>query len=302
MTASLTYTESAATASGSGARVASRAPRAAVNTLTGPGAPALPGGASSVSDVREMSKALFRRLHVLEEGTGEYQYVRGTLIELNMTLVRYAAKRFSNHADQMEDIVQVGTIGLIKAVDRYDPDYGTEFVTFAMPTILGEMKRFFRDTSWAVHVPRRLQELRIDLAKATEALSAELDRSPTVAELSARLDVSEEEVIEAQIAANAHTAGSIDAQIGGDDDDDGPSWTHRIGFEDPALEGVENVTALAPLIAELPERERAILSMRFGADMTQAAIGAELGVSQMHVSRILSRTLARLRRRMLVEV
>ncbi|MDI5964389.1 RNA polymerase sigma factor SigF [Streptomyces sp. SL13] len=259
------------------------------------------GRTASVSDVRDMSRTLFRRLATLEEGTEEYQYVRSTLIELNTTLVRYAAKRFSNHADQMEDILQVGTIGLIKAVDRYDPDYGTEFVTFAMPTILGEMKRFFRDTSWAVHVPRRLQELRIDLAKTTEALAAELDRAPTVAELSARLEVPEEEVIEAQVAANAHTAGSIDAQIGGDDDDEGPSWTHRLGFTDPALESVENVTALAPLIAGLPERERAILSMRFGADMTQSAIGAELGVSQMHVSRILTRTLARLRRQLLAD-
>ena len=255
----------------------------------------------SVSDVRSMSRTLFRRLAALEEGAAEYQYVRSTLIELNTTLVRFAAKRFSNHAEQMDDILQVGTIGLIKAVDRYDPDYGAEFVTFAMPTILGEIKRFFRDTSWAVHVPRRLQELRIDLAKTTEALAAELDRSPTVRELADRLEVAEEEVIEAQVAANAHTAGSIDAQIGGDEDEDGTAWAHRLGFTDPALEGVENVTALAPLIAALPERERSILSMRFVAEMTQAAIGAELGVSQMHVSRILTRTLARLRRQLLAD-
>ncbi|MDI5964402.1 RNA polymerase sigma factor SigF [Streptomyces sp. SL13] len=258
------------------------------------------GRETPVSEIKEVSRTLFRRLAALEEGTGEYQYVRGTLIELNMTLVRFAAKRFSNHADQMEDIIQVGTIGLIKAVDRYDPDYGTEFVTFAMPTIVGEMKRFFRDTSWAVHVPRRLQELRIDLAKTNDLLAAELDRAPTVAELAARLEVSEEEVIEAQVAANAHTASSIDAQIG-DEEDEGTAWATRIGFEDPALEGIENLNALKPLIAELPERERAILSMRFGADMTQAAIGAELGLSQMHISRLLSTTLNRLRRRLLTE-
>ncbi|MBY8889474.1 SigB/SigF/SigG family RNA polymerase sigma factor, partial [Streptomyces sp. PTM05] len=203
-----------------------------------------------------------------------------------------AAKRFSHRAEQMEDMLQVGTIGLIKAVDRFDPDYGVEFVTFAMPTIVGEIKRFFRDTSWAVRVPRRLQELRIDLAKATDALAIELDRAPTVAELAARLGIEEEEVLEAQVAANAYTASSLDAPAtDGDNDDEGTSWAHRTGDEDPALEGVENLTALKPLIAALPERDRAILSMRFGADMTQAAIGAELGISQMHVSRLLTRTL-----------
>jgi RNA polymerase sigma-B factor len=263
---------------------------------------AQPGGtgATSVADVREMSRGMFARLAVLEEGTGEYQYVRNTLIELNMMLVRYAARRFGNHADQMEDILQVGTIGLIKAVDRYDPDYGTEFVTFAMPTILGEIKRFFRDTNWAVHVPRRLQELRIDLAKATDALSAQLGRSPTVAELAGRLRLTEEEIIEAQVASNAYSTSSIDAPAD-DDDEDGATWAARIGTEDPALEGVVNLTALKPLIAGLPERERTILSMRFGEDMTQSAIGAELGLSQMHISRLLTRTLATLRRRLLTE-
>jgi RNA polymerase sigma factor (sigma-70 family) len=122
---------------------------------------------------------MFARLAVLEEGTEEYQYVRNTLIELNMALVRFAARRFSNRTEQIEDILQVGTIGLIKAIDRFDPDYGVEFVTFAIPTITGEIKRFFRDTNWSVRVPRRLQELRIDLAKATDALAAELDRAPT---------------------------------------------------------------------------------------------------------------------------
>ncbi|MBY8883468.1 RNA polymerase sigma factor SigF [Streptomyces sp. PTM05] len=255
---------------------------------------------ASVAEVRDMSKVMFARLGRLEEGTEEYQYVRNTLIELNMALVRFAAKRFGNRADQMEDILQVGTIGLIKAVDRFDPDYGVEFVTFALPTIVGEIKRFFRDTSWAVRVPRRLQELRIDLAKATDALSAELDRAPTVGELAERLNITEEEVLEARIAANAYSAGSIDAQAG-DEEDDGTAWANRIGAEDPALEGIDNLTALKPLIAHLPDRERTILSMRFGADMTQAAIGAELGISQMHVSRLLSRTLNRLRTQLLTE-
>ncbi|AEW99188.1 RNA polymerase sigma factor SigF [Streptantibioticus cattleyicolor] len=261
---------------------------------------ALLDGAASAAEVRQISKVMFARLAVLEEGTEEYQYVRNTLIELNMALVRFAAKRFGNRAEQMEDILQVGTIGLIKAVDRFDPDYGVEFVTFALPTIIGEMKRFFRDTSWSVRVPRRLQELRIDLAKATDALAAELDRAPTTAELAARLDIGEEEVVEAQVAANAYTASSIDAQAG-DDEDDGTAWADRLGAEDPALEGVENLTALAPLVAELPERERAILAMRFSADMTQKQIGERLGISQMHISRLLSRTLGKLREGLLAE-
>ncbi len=255
-------------------------------------------GTASTTEVREVSRILFARLNSLEEGTEEHQYVRNTLIELNMALVRFAAKRFHNRADQMEDILQVGTIGLIKAVDRFDPDYGVEFVTFALPTITGEMKRFFRDTSWSVRVPRRLQELRIDMAKASDALACDLDRAPTVAELAERLEITEAEVVEAQVAANAYTASSLDAQAT-EEDDDGTSWVHRMGQEDPALETVENLAALKPLIAQLPERERAILAMRFGADMTQSAIGAELGLSQMHISRLISRTLKSLRERLL---
>ncbi|WP_241968313.1 sigma-70 family RNA polymerase sigma factor, partial [Streptomyces sp. ICBB 8177] len=136
---------------------------------------------------------------------------------------------------------------------------------------------------------------------ATDALATELDRAPTTAELAAHLGIEEEEVIEAKVAANAYTASSLDAASSDEDEDEGTSWVHRVGTEDPALEGVENLTALKPLIAALPERDRTILSMRFGADMTQTAIGAELGISQMHVSRLLSRTLKRLREQLLIE-
>jgi RNA polymerase sigma-B factor len=254
----------------------------------------------NTAQVRDVSRTMFARLAVLEEGTEEYQYVRNTLIEPNMTLVRFAARRFGSRAEQMEDILQVGTIGLIKAISRFDPDYGVEFVTYAMPTIVGEIKRFFRDTNWSVRVPRRLQELRIHLAKATDALAGELGRTPTVAELAERLEVGEADVSEAMVAANAYTAGSLDAQAA-DDEEGTTSWASRLGYEDPALEGVENVSALKPLIAALPDRDREILSMRFGAEMTQAQIGAELGYSQMHVSRLLSRTLRTLRRQLLAD-
>ncbi|MGP4003883.1 RNA polymerase sigma factor SigF [Streptomyces sp. 8N706] len=253
-------------------------------------------------DARAMSKVFFDRMAVLEEGTHEYQYARNTLIELNLSLVRYAAARFRNRADEMEDIVQVGTIGLIKAIDRFDLSREVEFTTFAVPYIVGEIKRFFRDTSWAVHVPRRLQELRIDLAKANDALSQRLDRSPTTAELAEHLGLSEDEVVEGLVAGNGYTAGSLDAPV--DESTDaagGTTFAERIGEVDPALEGVENLQALKPLVGQLEERDRQILQMRFGAEMTQAEIGAELGVSQMHVSRLLTRMLTNLRSGLLTE-
>ncbi|MGW6745101.1 RNA polymerase sigma factor SigF [Streptomyces sp. NPDC055025] len=245
-------------------------------------------------DAREISRLFFARLTEVEEGTHEYQYVRNTLIELNLALVRYAATRFRNRSDQMEDIVQVGTIGLIKAIDRFELSREVEFATFAVPYIVGEIKRFFRDTSWAVHVPRRLQELRIDLAKATDELSQRLDHAPTTAELAEHLGLDEEEVIEGVVAGNGYTAGSIDMPT---DDAGGASvpLSDRLGAPDTGLETAENVQALKPLLAELDERERRILQMRFGDEMTQSEIGAELGVSQMHVSRLLSRITGRLR-------
>ncbi|MFE9887064.1 RNA polymerase sigma factor SigF [Streptomyces scopuliridis] len=250
-------------------------------------------------DAREISKLFFVRLAELEEGTHEFQYVRNTLIELNLALVRYAATRFRNRADQMEDIVQVGTIGLIKAIDRFELSREVEFATFAVPYIVGEIKRFFRDTSWAVHVPRRLQELRIDLAKATDELSQRLDRAPTTPELAEHLGLDEGEVIEGVVASNGYTAGSIDMPT--DDASGSPApLSDRIGAPDAGMEAAENVQALKPLIEELDERERRILRMRFGDEMTQSEIGAELGVSQMHVSRLLSRITGRLRAGLLV--
>ncbi|WP_427154352.1 RNA polymerase sigma factor SigF [Streptomyces sp. TRM70308] len=255
--------------------------------------------AVSPGDARELSKHFFVRLQELEEGTHEYQYVRNTLIELNLSLVRFAAGRFRSRGDSMEDIVQVGTIGLIKAIDRFDLERGVEFPTFAVPYIVGEIKRFFRDTSWAVHVPRRLQELRIDLARATDKLSTALHRAPTPQELAEELGLGVDEVIEGIIASNGYAAGSLDTPAAEGDSGAQQSIAERVGDEDPALEAVENLHTLAPLLEQLDERERTLVNLRFGAEMTQAEIGAELGISQMHVSRLLSRMLAKLRRQML---
>jgi RNA polymerase sigma-B factor len=251
-------------------------------------------------DARTLTKVFLDRLAVLEEGTPEYQYARNTLIEINMSLVRYAASRFRSGGSQtMEDIVQVGVIGLIKAIDRFEVSREVQFTSFAVPYIVGEIKRFFRDTSWAVHVPRRLQEARTELTKATEELSTRLGRSPKVSELAALMNLSEEEVVEAQVAANGFTSTSLDAAVRTDADENDAALTEFIGAEDPGMELVENFHALAPLIAGLAERDRLILHLRFVEELTQAEIGRRLGMSQMHVSRLLSRIVARLREGML---
>ncbi|GHH69246.1 RNA polymerase sigma factor [Kitasatospora indigofera] len=255
-------------------------------------------GTLGPADARALSKELFVRLGRLEQGTREYSYVRGTLVELNLTLVRFAAARYRGRGEPMEDIVQAGTVGLIKAIDGFDLSAGVEFPTFALPTIRGELKRFFRDTGWMVHVPRRLQELRLALAKAGDELEQRSERTPTVAELAAYLDLSEREVVEGQKAANAHCPRSLDAP---DDGDGGGTTADRFAVEEKGFEATVHLESLKPLVAELPERERTVLALRFGAELTQAQIGERLGLSQMQVSRILLRILGRLRAGLLTD-
>jgi RNA polymerase sigma-B factor len=287
-------------------------PEAEVAERTAQGRPdevsaALPGIADPASvaprDARELSRQFFRRLTELEEGTHEYQYARNTLIEMNMSLVRFAAGRFRNRGDDMEDIVQTGMIGLIKAIDRFELAREVEFTSFALPYIVGEIKRFFRDTTWAVHVPRRLQELRVELAKAREELSSRLDRDPTVAELATLMNIPEDQVVEAQLASNGYNSASLDAALTGDGTEDGEAvLADFIGVEEEGLRLVEDFQALAPLMAELSERDRRIIHLRFVEEATQAEIGERLGCSQMHVSRLIKRIIARLREGMLGEL
>ncbi|WP_443333535.1 SigB/SigF/SigG family RNA polymerase sigma factor [Streptomyces sp. CB00455] len=263
------------------------------------------------ADARELSTLFFARLRTLPEGSAPYQYARNTLIEMNMALVQFAARRFRSRTGsgagagaEMEDVVQAGTIGLIKAIDRFDPDRGVEFSTLALPYITGEIKRHFRDTTWAVRVPRRLQELRLDLAKARDELSATLGRAPTVKEMATRLDLDEESVVEGLVAANGYSTETLDAPLHAEDAP-APGRHHArplgdsAGETDRAIELFEDLHALGPLLKELPERDRTILYLRFGREMTQADIGAELGLSQMQVSRILTRVLTALRTGML---
>ncbi|MDX2560798.1 SigB/SigF/SigG family RNA polymerase sigma factor [Streptomyces sp. TX20-6-3] len=248
----------------------------------------------STTDARSLSTALFERLRSLEEGTADYSYVRNTLVELNLSLVKYAATRFRRCHESWEDIVQVGTVGLIKAINRFDPERGNEFMSFALPTVLGEIRRHLRDTSWSVHVPRRLQELRLNLAKASDALEQELGRPPTDAELGAHLQITAAELREGRLASNGFTSRSLDVPV--DDEDGGPGLLARsLGSDDDAFEKIENLEALKPLIADLSARDRTILALRFGDELTQAEIGRRLGLSQMHVSRLLSGILGELR-------
>ncbi|MFJ9598213.1 SigB/SigF/SigG family RNA polymerase sigma factor [Streptomyces virginiae] len=257
-------------------------------------------------DARELSRHFLVRLRELEEGTREYQYARNTLIEMNISLVHFAARRFTariNAGIELDDVIQVGTIGLIKAIDRFDPEREVEFSTLALPYITGEIKRYFRDTTWAVHVPRRLQELRIELAKSQETLTEVLGREPNVKEIAEHLELPEEDVVEGLVAANGHHSASLDSATGATERKaarrEGRPLADTIGDNDPAMTLFEDLHTLAPLLRELGERDRRILHMRFAQEMTQSEIGAELGISQMQVSRLITRILARLRHGML---
>ncbi|MER6198717.1 RNA polymerase sigma factor SigF [Streptomyces sp. NPDC001586] len=271
------------------APVAPAAPAAPVFPVT----PALP-------DPRDRSgaRALFIELRALPDGSAEKAELRNRLVRMHLPLVEHLARRFRNRGEPLDDLTQVATIGLIKSVDRFDPDRGVEFSTYATPTVVGEIKRHFRDKGWAVRVPRRLQELRLSLTTATAELSQQHGRSPTVHELAERLGISEEEVLEGLESANAYSTLSLDVP---DTDDESPAVADTLGSEDEALEGVEYRESLKPLLEGLPPREKRILLLRFFGNMTQSQIAQEVGISQMHVSRLLARTLAQLREKLLVE-
>lgn len=218
--------------------------------------------------------------------------LRDRLIEAHIGLAEYLARRFNNRGEPLDDLVQVASMGLVKAVDRFDPERGVEFSTYATHTIVGELKRHFRDKGWAVRAPRRMQELYLRLGKVISTLSQELGRSPTIAELATEAGVSEEEVLEAMEAGQAYRFASLDAPAPGDD---GDTMGTRLGEEDPNMIDAEHRAALSPLIASLPEREQTILYLRFYDGLTQSEIAARMGISQMHVSRLLARSLAQLR-------
>jgi RNA polymerase sigma-B factor len=256
---------------------------------------ALPPPPARAHGARERGHAreLFEQLSALPPEDEDRLRIRSELVELHLPLVEYLARRFRNRGEWLDDLTQVATIGLIKSIDRFDLDRGVEFSTYATPTIVGEIKRHFRDKGWAVRVPRRLQELKLALAKAIGELAQNLGRAPTVAELAEHLQMSEEEVLEGLESANAYSTVSLDAPDSGDED--APAVAESLGMVDDALEGVEYRESLKPLLEQLPPREKRILLLRFFGNMTQSQIATELGISQMHVSRLLARTLAQLR-------
>jgi RNA polymerase sigma-B factor len=247
---------------------------------------------------RAGARALFVEMNGLPDGSPERAKLRNQLVRMHLPLVEHLARRFRNRGEPLDDLTQVATIGLIKSVDRFDIDRGVEFSTYATPTVVGEIKRHFRDKGWAVRVPRRLQELRLSLTTATGELSQRHGRAPTVHELAEHLKISEEEVLEGLESANAYSTLSLDVP---DTDDESPAVADTLGAEDDALEGVEYRESLKPLLEQLPPREKRILLLRFFGNMTQSQIAQEVGISQMHVSRLLARTLAQLRERLLVE-
>jgi RNA polymerase sigma-B factor len=220
--------------------------------------------------------------------------VRAELVAAHIGLAEYLARRFANRGEALDDLVQVGSLALIKAVDRFDPERGVEFSTYATHTIVGELKRHFRDKGWAVRAPRRMQELYLRLTSVVATLSQEVGRSPTIAELANETQVSEEDVLEALEAGQAYRFASLDVP-GGSDPEGNETLAARLGDEDPELGDAETRAVLSPLLANLPPRERMIVYLRFFDGLTQSEIAARLDMSQMHVSRLLARSLAQLR-------
>jgi RNA polymerase sigma-B factor len=217
------------------------------------------------------------------------------LVECFLPLARKLARRYQRRNEPIDDLMQVASMGLVKAVDHFDPNRGIAFSTYAVPTILGELKRYFRDLGWALHVPRGMQERAIELDQASEELQRRLGRSPSTSELAAELDLTSEEVLLAMEAAAAFECASLDEQHSALDDSSDPAYASSLGRQDERFEQVEYEAAIAPGISRLGHRERLILRLRFVEDLTQSEIADRIGVSQMHVSRLLRRSLEKLR-------
>jgi RNA polymerase sigma-B factor len=261
-----------------------------------PGAKSAPRRRSGhrADDERDQSAALFERFRDMSTPEAARLAARDGLVTLHLPLVEHCARRFRNRGEPFEDLVQVGTIGLIKSIDRFDLERGVEFSTYATPTIIGEVKRYFRDKGWAIRVPRRLQELRAQIGATTAELTQTLGRSPTPRELAESIGCTLEEIIEGIESSNAYSTLSLDATHD-NAEDGGVSMIEMLGLDDEELEQIEIRESIKPLLEALPSREKRILLLRFFRNKTQSEIAAEIGVSQMHISRLLNRTLEQLR-------
>lgn len=237
---------------------------------------------------KDRTRELFRRY----KGEGDEE-AREQLIVSHVNLVRYIAAKFKNRGEPLDDLIQVGTIGLIKAIDRFDPSRGLEFTTYATPTIMGEIKRHFRDKGWTIRVPRRLQELSAKVNTVTDELTAELQRSPSIDEIAARLGTTPDEVLEAMESSSAYSSVPLEGQ-GGTEEDDAPAVIDRYASVDNDLEASDDRMILEDVISEFPEADQQAIRMRYLDGMTQVEIAKKLGISQVQVSRMLRRALRRI--------
>jgi RNA polymerase sigma-B factor len=238
---------------------------------------------------------MFRELASVATASMEFQRQRDKIVERCLPLADHIARRFEGRGEPRDDLVQVARVGLVNAVVRFDVDAGSDFVSFAVPTIMGEVRRHFRDNSWSVKVPRRLKELHLRLGTATADLSQRLGRAPTATELAAELDMDRDEVVEGLVAGSSYNTLSIDSGGGGGEEDEARAIADTLGDVDTGLDRIEDQESLRPLLEALPERERTVLVLRFFDSMTQTQIAERVGISQMHVSRLLAKSLTRLR-------
>ncbi len=238
---------------------------------------------------------MFRELMTLAADSPEFHRHRDKIVERCLPLADHIARRFEGRGEPRDDLVQVARVGLVNAVVRFDVETGSDFVSFAVPTIMGEVRRHFRDNSWSVKVPRRLKELHLRLGTATADLSQRLGRAPTASELADELGMDRTEVVEGLVAGSSYNTLSIDSGGGGADDDDARAIADTLGDVDAGLERIEDRESLRPLLDALPERQRMVLVLRFFESMTQTQIAERVGISQMHVSRLLAKSLAWLR-------
>lgn len=264
------------------------------DTTTAPARPAAPAGARSDDSYDDVVE-LFLELRQLPAESHDYGRQRERIVARCLPLADHVASHFARRGESLEDLTQVARLGLMNAVNRFDPTKGPSFIGFAVPTMMGEVRRYFRDFSWGMRVPRRLRELHVQIGRATSELAQKLGRAPTASELARELGITREEVVECLIAGDAYRLESIDAPAGPDGSGTARSVADSIGGVDPRIEHITNREAVRALIERLPEREREVLHMRFFESKTQSQIAERIGVSQMQVSRILANTLGRLR-------
>jgi len=238
--------------------------------------------------------AIFQRLR-RARGPDQRALLREQLIMAHMKLVRFLAQKFANRGEPLDDLVQVGTIGLINAIDRFDTDRGIRFATYATPTILGEIKRYFRDRGWAIKVPRKLQEINLKATRAADALVQRLDRAPTVAEIAAQIGETEEETLEAMELGQHYELASLNGEVGSAEDESPSVLGDYVGQRDSETEDFGMRVRLEEAIPKLPERERSVIQLRFYAGMSQTDVAKKMGISQMHVSRLQHKAIQRLK-------